>query len=113
MMKQHDNAVDFANLKVGDILVSCWGATMLLYDFFQVVGKTTATVKIRELAKNNTPTDRFLQYDVTPIPNRFTSDVLTRRPNKHGYFKGAYQSQLMRASDKYDASKVYTEDHAD
>lgn len=113
MIKQQYSMADFNNLKVGDILVCCWGCTMMLFDFFQVVGKTTSCVKIRELAKNNTPSNGFLRYDVTPIKDRFTSDVLLRRPSKNGYIKGAYESQLMRLTDFYNENETYTEDHAD
>lgn len=100
---------DFNKLKVGDILVCHWARQI---DFFQVVGKTTSSVKICELEKNVAHhSDNFLRYDVTPIKDKFTSEVLLRRPSKNGYIKGSHFLQHMRLSDKYNKNKTYTEDY--
>ena len=103
---------DFNNLKVGDVLVCHWGGTTKQFDFFQVVGKTTSSVKIRALDKNAVQhSDNFLQYDVTPIKDKFMSEVLLRRPSKEGYIKGAHFLQHMHLSNKYNKNKTYTEDY--
>lgn len=104
---------DFDNLKIGDILVCSWGYSMILYDFYQVVGKTAKSVQIRALKKTEKAGKGFLRVIVKPIKNTFASDVLSRRVSSNNYIRGELSTQFMRIDNLYDPNICYEEDHAD
>lgn len=103
----------FEKLQVGDILVSQWGYSMILYDFFQVINKTAKSITIQELQKTAKPTEVFLQSQVWPIKDSFARAAVTRRIGKSGTFRGTLDSQLLHVSSIYDPKEEYIEDHAD
>ena len=101
-----------SEIKVGDIIVSQWGYSMILYDFFQVVSKTPKTLKIVELKKKSLNGDPA-NLQVQPIPNEFASPVLSRRVSKYGTLAGTLPSQTMDIRSKYNPNAQYFEDHMD
>lgn len=73
------NPVDLG-VKVGDIFVSTWGYDQTNVDFYEVVGLTGASVKVRPIASqtHGTPT-LWAQRDVMPVPGQYTGEVMTKR----------------------------------
>lgn len=69
------------SFRVGDVIVNSWGWEQTNIDFFQVVGVTKASVKIREIAGDYTPSENaFLAGTTVPKIGEFTSDeVKTKR----------------------------------
>lgn len=70
----------FDEIKVGDVFVDSWGYSMVLYDFYKVIGKTTASLKLQKLQKNRIGGDgwnpRVVPSDVPdgkPITKRFNN----------------------------------------
>lgn len=109
-------------VKIGDILHCSWGATMRLHDFYQVVGFTDKSLKVRELRKTNRGGDCFRPY-VWPIKDDFASGILTKRikttqPSKwnpniqpEDYIKiTPYQFCYLHP---FDETRDYQEDHMD
>ena len=75
--------------KVGDILVSSWGYDQTNIDFYQVVGVTKASVKIREILKKRVGGSQT-QDMMAPEPGQFDPQgkTLTKRFKPHYSGKG-------------------------
>jgi hypothetical protein len=70
--------------KVGNIVYNSWGYDQTNIDFYQVVGVTAKTIKIRQL-KQRTVETGFMSGDTEPIKDSFVSDeVLTKKPYCYG-----------------------------
>lgn len=77
------NPVDLG-VKVGDIFYSSWGYDQTNIDFYEVVGLTGASVKIRPIDKQTVSNPHAPQVQVVPIPGAYIGDVMTKRI-KDGY----------------------------
>lgn len=66
---------------VGDILVCSWGYDQTNIDYYQVVGVTKSSVKIREILKTRLESDGSGTQDaMIPLPNRFDGEkTMTKR----------------------------------
>ena len=62
----------------GDIFVSSWGYDQTNVDFYQVVKVGPAMIALREIAKKVSRRAGDTDY-VTPVANRFTGPVLTKK----------------------------------
>jgi len=72
--------------KKGDILYSSWGYDQTNIDFYQVIGVTKASVKVREIAKEFIGSEPGSDI-VKPAINNFKGDLMTKRvkPSSDGY----------------------------
>jgi len=59
-----------SEIKVGDILVSSWGYSMILNSWYQVVKRTAKTVTVREICSKTVNGNGF-QGESMPIPDQF------------------------------------------
>ena len=80
---------DAHDFKVGDILVSSWGYDQTNVQWYQVVGVTPKSVKIREI-KGRVQETGFMSGESVPIPDAFTNNLWfgeqkTARVNSHGW----------------------------
>lgn len=64
---------------IGDILSCGWGYDQTRYDFYQVVGVTAKSVKIRQIAKTYITNHGNGCTTVMPVKDSFTGDPLTKR----------------------------------
>lgn len=99
------------NVEIGDVLVCQWGYSMILYDFYRVMGKTAKSIKIQKMQKI------YCSHDpahMGVVPNMAESNcpVLTRRVSDSGYVKGDNSSSYMSLGSKYNGQVLY-EDHMD
>lgn len=62
------------DFKVGDILVSSWGYEQTNVDWYQVVGVTAKSVKIREI-KGRVQETGFMSGESVPIPDAFIDNL--------------------------------------
>lgn len=70
-------------VKIGEVFVASWGYEQTNVDFYQVIGLTAKSVRLRAIAQERTA-DGY----TTPIENKFIGDVFTRRyDNKHKHVK--------------------------
>lgn len=60
--------------KVGDILSSDWGYEQTRYTFYQVVGVTAKSVKLRKIAKVYVTRSGGGYATVMPVPGNFVDD---------------------------------------
>ena len=79
---------DAHDFNVGDILVSSWGYDQTNVQWYQVVGVTSKSVKIREI-KGKVLETGFMSGEASPIPNAFTNNLWfgeqkTARVNSYG-----------------------------
>lgn len=78
------------SLKVGDILVSCWGYDACLYNFYEVVGLTKTMARLRELKTKIAGQTDYAVYNgsliapVTEGAERFAGGAFTRKPHRYG-----------------------------
>lgn len=78
------NPVDLG-VKVGDIFYSSWGYDQTNIDFYEVVGLTGASVKIRPIDKQTVGNPYAPQVQVVPIPGAYIGDVVMTKRIKDGY----------------------------
>jgi hypothetical protein len=99
-------------MKVGDILPCCWGATMTLYDFYEVVGWTESkkSVYLRELQKQTLGGQQW-NMEVQPIKGAYTGETKLCRI-KDNYVKIS-SFQLVNLTKVWDGKEVYYENHMD
>lgn len=79
---------DAHDFKVGDILISTWGYDQTNVQWYQVVGVTSKSVKIREI-KGRVQETGFMSGEAIPIPDAFTNNLWfgeqkTARVNSYG-----------------------------
>ena len=75
------NATD--KVKIGDVFVYSWGYDQTNINFFQVIGKTKKSIKVREIRKVTEETG-FMCGNATPIKNSFKNDeVKIKRPYEY------------------------------
>jgi len=67
-------------IETGDVLVSSWGYEQTNVDFYQVVGATAKSLKLRRIKQENSwNTDRTSGGKTIPKVNDFSGEVFTRR----------------------------------
>lgn len=67
-------------VEVGQVFVASWGYEQTNIDFYQVVGVTAKSVKLRPIAQNKDYRgDHTAGGYTTPIKDQFTGDAFTRR----------------------------------
>ena len=66
------------NLKVGDILSTCWGYEQTNVEFYQVTAVKGAFCEVREIAKRSHDT-AFMQSEVSPKQNEFISEPIKKK----------------------------------
>lgn len=72
------------NIEVGTIFVSSWGWEQTNVDFYQVVGVTKNSVKLRRIASEEVRATGHMSADVVALKDHFISDeVITKRVNEH------------------------------
>jgi len=120
------------SLKIGDVIHSCWGYSMVLHDFYEIVGTTPKTVKVRALKKIDVGgtldslevkpllghyDDRMNIYDKSPILQRkiHTTKKLGNwdtSPAKQ-YITLRSENQIAYLDDIYNPNEKYCENHMD
>jgi hypothetical protein len=73
-------------IEVGEILVSSWGYDQTNIDFYEVVGVTNKSVKIRKVDKKVVKSSPPQDY-VVPIRGKYIGSPKTKRVNPNGYVK--------------------------
>jgi hypothetical protein len=70
------------DIVVGDIFEYSWGYDQTNVDYFEVVGVTPKTVKIRKIGAASVPdSEGFMSDKCVPVPGKFVRDeVLVKRP---------------------------------
>lgn len=69
-------------VEVGQVFVASWGYEQTNIDFYQVVGVTAKSIKLRPIAKDKKyDSDFTVGGYATPIKDQFTGEVFTRRYN--------------------------------
>lgn len=85
-LRSSDKVAADHDYKVGDILYSSWGYDQTNIDFYEVVGVTSKSIKIRKVAnktvKSNGPDDF-----VVPVKGRFIESPMTKRVKSRGEVK--------------------------
>jgi len=67
-------------IRKGDIFVAVWGYDQTNADFFQVVGKTKKSVKVKHIKKKiKDPRDQTMTGSATPLKGRFDGKEMTKR----------------------------------
>ena len=76
-------------ITVGDIFYSSWGYEQTNIDFYQVVGVTDKTVKLRKISQENDwSEDRNNGGKTIPKANEFTGEAFSRkRRDGHEFLK--------------------------
>ena len=72
------NPVDLG-IQVGDIFYSSWGYDQTNVDFYQVVGLTGASVKVRQIAQRTVRSGGAGGDSVVAVPDHFVGEVMTKR----------------------------------
>lgn len=72
------NPVDLG-ISVGDIFYSSWGYDQTNVDFYQVVGLTGASVKVRQVAQRTVTSGGAGGDKVVAVPDHFVGEVMTKR----------------------------------
>jgi hypothetical protein len=95
---QHMASVHLATghgVEVGAIFCWSWGYDQTNVDFYEVVGVTAKSVRVREIASEPVPgTDRGgMSCSVRPIPGRFTSEKIETKQVKRTDDDRAYLSK--------------------
>lgn len=67
----------FAATKVGDVFVASWGYDQTNIDFYEVVAKTAARVKVRPIGSVVVESTRFSDA-VAPAKGNFTGPAVTK-----------------------------------
>jgi hypothetical protein len=98
-------------MKVNDILVCEWGATMTLYDFYKVKKVLPKSVVIVEVGSEKLG-GQMWELEVRPQPSNEIGPLLTRRL-LDGYVKGRHACQYVKTTDIWDGSETYLENHMD
>lgn len=83
-MTANDKAA-FDGIKVGDIFVSSWGWEQTNVDFYKVVGKTAARIKVVKIGKRNTTSDGGWTGTSMPEPNTILSSKPTIKKVSAGW----------------------------
>jgi hypothetical protein len=74
------------DLQVGDILTASWGYDQTNVNFYEVIGVTEKSVKIREIAQKVAKSG--IGYDkVVPVPGKFIDSPMTKKVSPQGYVK--------------------------
>lgn len=96
------NPVDLG-VKVGDFFYTSWGYDQTNVEFFEVVGLTGASVRLREVAQN--VEDRGSGSEsVTPRPGAYIGEVMTKRIKDGGYDKPAVKIDYVRTGWLWDGT---------
>jgi hypothetical protein len=66
------------SFQIGDIVYTSWGYDQTNIDFFQVVGVTAGSVKMRAIAQEKTE-EGWCRGKCTPVKDRFIGGVFTAR----------------------------------
>lgn len=66
-------------VKVGDFFYSSWGYDQTNIDFYEVVGLTGASVKVRQVSKAYQGDRMAPQVAVVPVAGAYTSEPMTKR----------------------------------
>tara|TARA_Y100000310_G_scaffold307482_1_gene349605 strand:- start:5450 stop:5830 length:381 start_codon:yes stop_codon:yes gene_type:complete len=90
-----------AKLEPGTVLVNSWGYDQTNIDFYEVVSKTKASVKIRPIGSEEVEDSRLaMQGTCRPVRGQYTGDTQTRRIGP-GYVKvGHYDFQTATIADR-------------
>lgn len=92
-----------AEIQIGDVFNTHWGYDNTYVDFFQVVGRKSASkVIVQQIAKETTQEHMFSAH-VKPIPNQFIDDPKIVTINKYGnlvkvddYEHNGYKTDITR-----------------
>ena len=108
MVMTEETKAKFDSLKVGDILVSSCHYYGVFYDFYKVVGKTNASLKLQQLQKKGFGSPNSCNYSVKPTET-LIGEVMTKRPDRNGYLNFPYH--YCAVDRLYKPDSTYTEDH--
>jgi DNA-binding transcriptional ArsR family regulator len=99
-------------VKQGDILVSQWGATMTLYDFYEVLGLTPSgkSLHLRRLEKESFNSDPG-SLEVAPKKGCYEAGIITKKI-KDGWV-AITNYQFVNLKKTWDGREHYFENHMD
>jgi len=91
-------------MKIGDIMYSSWGYDQTNVDFYQVVGTTKNTVKLRKICGKMVEHTQSMAGYTEPVKDSFVSeDIISKRINCRNY---GSLSDFQHLS-KYDNKPLY------
>ena len=94
------NPVDLG-VKVGDIFYSSWGYDQTNVDFYEVVGLTGASVKVREVAQERLSSDGYGSDQVVPVPGDYIGEVMTKRISDARHWSGTASIKISQSTSAY------------
>jgi hypothetical protein len=94
------NPVDLG-VKVGDIFYSSWGYDQTNVDFYEVVGLTGASVKVREVAQERLSSDGYGSDQVVPVPGDYIGEVMTKRISDERHWSGRASIKISQSTYAY------------
>jgi hypothetical protein len=94
------NPVDLG-VKVGDIFYSSWGYDQTNVDFYEVVGLTGASVKVREVAQERLSSDGYGSDQVVPVPGYYIGEVMTKRISDARHWNGTASIKISQSRFAY------------
>ena len=100
------------NYSIGDILYSSWGYDQTNIDFYEVVGITAKSVKIRRLHTMNPPLRTSVEVNsfterVEPVPGDFASEPMTKRVRPGNDGRGSVKISSYAYAYYWDGSPKY------
>lgn len=100
------------DLKKGDILAGCWGYSMTLWDFYEVVSSTPKTVNLLKLKNKiigGTQESLEVQPDLDSVSSYEAPFRVKNDPNQDRLFIRGKNILLNR----FDPDRLYVENHID
>jgi hypothetical protein len=100
-------------MKENDVLVCQWGATMVLYDFYKVLGFSSSgkSVFLKQISVEHLPGGELWKDPVLPQPDIEIGPVLTRKI-KDDAIKIS-PNKIILIKDIWDGQQVFYENHLD
>ncbi|GAB1534411.1 hypothetical protein ADMFC3_00420 [Geovibrio sp. ADMFC3] len=90
-------------ITIGTIFVTTWGYEQTNVDAYQVVGITSASVKLRKIKTEIVRGTGFMSAEVKPLADNFVGEAFTKRINK-GYVRFEYGG-----CDLWDGKRTYNQ----
>ena len=97
-------------VNVGDIYYGSFGYDMTLYDFYEVVGKTKSSLRLRELKKKRL-NGQLDNLGVQPIPGEYAGETFLKRVDKFGCLR--IDGTFVHLDRPWKSSDVLFENHMD
>ena len=99
--------------KVGEIFVATWGYDQTNATFFQVVGVTAKSVRVRKIRKRETNIkDGFMTALAVPIKHSFDGTAKTRRIYFYDGREMFQAGESFGSAEKWNGKPVHTSHYA-